>query len=81
MSYDNNNYTKDLINLQDNTLEISNVSKVNSNGQYYFEIHIFKPIEYSNKSCPNCSPNNLAINDYHTRKIKYILITSTSSFL
>ncbi len=81
MSYDNNNYTKDLINLQDNTLEISNVSKINSNGQSYFEIHIFKPIEYSNKFCPNCNSNELTIKDYHTRKIKYIPIASTPSFL
>ena len=77
----NTNYNKKLIDLQDDTIEITNIIKINNNNESIIEIHIQKSLVNSNKYCPHCGAVNIVTNSYHTRKIKYIKIGFFNSYL
>ena len=77
----NTNYNKNLIDLQDDTIEITNIIKTNNNNESIIEIHIQKSLVNSDKYCPHCGAVNIVTNSYHTRKIKYIKIGLFNSYL
>ena len=79
MSY--NNYNKNLIDLQDDTIEISDIIKVDNENESCIEIYIHKLLVNSDKSCPHCGAANIVTKGYHTRKIKYIKIGLFNSYL
>ena len=54
----NTNYNKNLIDLQDDTIEITNIIKTNNNNESIIEIHIQKSLVNSNKYCPHCGESN-----------------------
>ena len=75
------NYNTNLIDLQDKDLEIISVSTIESNEKKLIEIHVFKPLEKSNKCCLKCNSNAIVTQSYHMRKIKFLPIAGINSFL
>jgi transposase len=75
MTHDN--YIKELINLQDNSLEVLNAETISNT----IHINVFKPMERSNKECIFCGSSHIFIKSYHIRKIKFLKIACFSSLL
>lgn len=77
----NINYNKNLIDLQDNTIEITDIIKVDNSIETVIEIYVFKPLIHSDKHCPHCGSISIITKGYHTRKIKYVKIGLFNSYL
>lgn len=75
------NYIKDLFNLQDKSLVIYSINRMKESAEEYYEINVYKPIEDSNKACAKCNSSNIGVKDYYYRKIKYLKIASIDSII
>lgn len=76
----NENYNKYLLNIQDETLVITDIIKVDDEKKY-IEIHVFKPLEASNTYCPHCGSVSIATKSYHFRRIKHLNFGLLSSII
>lgn len=65
-----NNFSTDIIDLQDKDLVIDLVKTQDNLKTFY----VSKPIEKSNKSCVECGSTNICINSYYKRTICYLNI-------
>ena len=72
-------YIKNLINLQDNTLEITDVDLVDEDNIKYFNISIVRNKQFLPKCCKYCGSISIISHGSTSRKIKYLPFANISS--